>query len=142
MLPSCPKQRLKHIVPVGVPRTCARLSFQGKPALRRVASTPHCPRARTRTSSPPARSHANVGQQLPPDAAAELQSLVAAAAESAAAVIDITSPEALWPIGADGGAEMAGGGVAMGRPSDKQRWLQVRRSAAQRHAPAGVRLVS
>lgn len=44
-----------------------------------------------------------------------------AAAESCAAAIDVTSLEALWPLGG-AGADGAGGRGAGG---DKQRWLQV-----------------
>ena len=47
-----------------------------------------------------------------------------AAAESCAAAIDVTSLEALWPLGgAPDGAGGAGGRGGAG--GDKQRWLQV-----------------
>ncbi|GBF89755.1 hypothetical protein Rsub_02925 [Raphidocelis subcapitata] len=77
-------------------------------------------------------AHAS-GQPLPPEAAAELRDLVTACAASCIGAIDVTSPEALWPLsppsteaageGIGGGG--GGGGGAAGRAADKQRWLQV-----------------
>lgn len=75
--------------------------------------------------------------------AAQLRDLVQDCAESAAAAIDITSAEALWPLSrAPSAAPPAGGGNAaagagdgppgglsqaftIDKTADKQRWLQV-----------------
>ena len=71
-----------------------------------------------------------------PHLASELFELVAAAADSCAAALDIGSPEVVWPLGstAGGGPDEAGpssGRAASGQPraADKQRWMQVGRIA-------------
>jgi hypothetical protein len=74
------------------------------------------------------------GEQLLPHLASELFELVAAAADSCAAALDIGSPDVVWPIpggGSAGGGEAGPstsqpGGGGQAHAADKQRWLQVR----------------
>jgi hypothetical protein len=82
------------------------------------------------------------GQPLAAEVASELQELVGACVDSCSAVLDVNSPEALWPLGsaeragaaaaAGGGGGGEGGGEGSGKVPDKQRWLQVRAAAAPR----------
>ncbi len=94
----------------------------------------HAPSANT--------THRNsTGEQLPPDLASDLRSLLHAAADTCAAALDVASPDVAWPLGGPpkpdetaGPPVAAAAAAALGAPRrrragasafDKQRWLQV-----------------
>jgi hypothetical protein len=120
--------RLKRL-----PAAPVRCQPHGLPA--RIPDAKSCqPNHTPRPPTPPF-----AGQPLPPELLSELQELVAACVESCAAALDVTSREALWPLGSAerGGTAGNGSGADAGadgasKAPDKQRWLQVRRVAFER----------